>query len=281
MRWAAMAVFAAVMITAFVLLGRWQLHRLEWRRHNNEVVQQHESAPVVPFSEAFRTPIGDDDQWQRVEVRGRYDTAHDFQVRYRNVGERRGVEIVTPLRAEDGRTVLVDRGFSEVPSGQPIPDAIPPAPDGEVTVVGYVRRNERGNQRAVTPVDGRMRLISAPAVAEVVGYPLVDGYLSLQTSSVPQEGGLQPVGLPSLTEGPHLSYALQWFSFTLIAVVGLVVLIRGDVRERRERREETSRGQGRDPAEKPDKKEKPEKKEGRERRRPGALSARERRHVRR
>lgn len=236
-----MALFAATMITAFILLGRWQLHRLEWRRHTNEIVRQHESAPVVPFAQAFTGPITDDDQWQRVEVRGRYDTEHQFQVRYRNVGDSRGIEVVTPLKADDGRTVLIDRGFLDVPSGQPIPDAVPPAPAEDVTVVGYVRRNEQGNHNAITPADGRMRLINAPAIQGVLGYPVVDGYLSLQTSSVPQSGGLQPVGLPQLNEGPHLSYALQWFSFTLIAVIGLVVLIRGDVRDRRELRAQAAR----------------------------------------
>lgn len=228
-----MAVFAAVMITSFVLLGRWQLDRLEWRRHHNEVVVAHASAPVVEFTDAFTGPVEDDAQWQRIRVSGRYDADRQIQVRYRNQNDQRGVEVLTPLHATDGRTVLVDRGFLAQQPGQPPPEALPPPPDGEVTVVGFVRRNERGRANAVNPVDQRVRLINAPAVAATLPYPVVDGYLGLISSEPAQEGGLQPMVPPELTEGPHLSYAVQWFAFTLIAVVGLVVLIRGDLRDRR------------------------------------------------
>lgn len=232
-----MAVFAATMITAFILLGRWQLNRLEWRRQNNAVVVAHENAPVLGFAEAFRGPIGDGDQWQRVEVSGRYDTSRQFQIRYRNRGDARGVEVVTPLHADDGRTVLVDRGFLDQGAG-PVPDVLPPAPEGEVRVVGYVRRNERGRGNAINPVDDRARLINAPAIGATLPYPVVDGYLGLISSEPAQGGDLLGMAQPELTEGPHLSYAVQWFCFTLIAVVGLIVLIRGDLRERRAQRGE-------------------------------------------
>ena len=49
----------------------------------------------------------------------------------------------------------------------------------------------------------------------------------------PATDGLVPVDPPELTEGNHFSYALQWFSFAIIAGVGLVVLIRSDLRDRR------------------------------------------------
>ena len=50
-----------------------------------------------------------------------------------------------------------------------------------------------------------------------------------------------PVPLPPLDEGPHLSYAVQWFIFGSIAVIGYVVLA---MRERREWTHSTSAGLG-------------------------------------
>ena len=38
---------------------------------------------------------------------------------------------------------------------------------------------------------------------------------------------------PELTDGPHLDYALQWFAFATIAVVGYAVLLRREVRDER------------------------------------------------
>ena len=52
---------------------------------------------------------------------------------------------------------------------------------------------------------------------------------------VPAQSGLVPLELPELDDGPHLSYAIQWFCFTAIAVIGLFVLIRGDVKDRQKR----------------------------------------------
>jgi cytochrome oxidase assembly protein ShyY1 len=35
-----------------------------------------------------------------------------------------------------------------------------------------------------------------------------------------------PVPLPDLSEGPHLSYAIQWFCFAAVAVAGAAILVR-------------------------------------------------------
>lgn len=227
-----MAIFATVMITAFVLLGRWQLNRLDWRRHNNEVIATHEIAPVRNYADIFDHPITDEDAWQRVSVSGVYETGTQYQVRYRNFDDRRGIEVVTPLRLPDGHSILIDRGFIEVPTGQPIPDALPDPPQGEVSIVGYVRRNENGRDKATTPVNGQLRLINSIAIGTTLPEAsLLNGYISALTSDPPQTGELIPLTPPKLTEGPHLSYALQWFAFTAIAVIGLAVLIRADVRE--------------------------------------------------
>jgi len=57
-------------------------------------------------------------------------------------------------------------------------------------------------------------------------YRLVDAYLQLVTQQPPQSGELPvPPDAPVLTDGPHLSYAIQWFSFTAIAVIGFGVVL--------------------------------------------------------
>ena len=41
----------------------------------------------------------------------------------------------------------------------------------------------------------------------------------------------EPVPAPTLDEGPHLSYAVQWFIFTTVAVVGYPLILRRRARE--------------------------------------------------
>ena len=176
--------------------------------------------------------ITDADQWHRVEARGTFDSEHQFVIRYRRNAGAEGYEVVTPLRTSAG-VVLVDRGFVKATANQ-IPRVAPPPPSGEVTVVGHVRRNERGRHAAITPVDGQMRLINSDAIAPVLGSPLLNGYIGALDVTPPQSAEFTPVELPEISEGPHFWYAMQWFGFAALAAAGIVVFIRGDLRARRE-----------------------------------------------
>jgi len=239
LRWLALAVFAAVLATVFVNLGQWQLRRLEERRASNTATVAAEQTPVVPFTEYFSRPITEADQWHRVEVRGTFDADHQLVVRYRSNGDGSGYEVVTPLRADNGTTVLVDRGFVPLGPGQQIPTAAPAPPTGPVTAVGHVRRNEKGRSGAIVPSQGQVRLINAPAIAATLPYPVADGYVSLLSVDPAQPDGFEPVKPPELSDGPHFWYAVQWFMFTAIGVLGVVVFIRSDLRDRRQGRDRT------------------------------------------
>ncbi|HET9871768.1 MAG TPA: SURF1 family protein [Propionibacteriaceae bacterium] len=233
LRWAALLLFVAVLGTVFVNLGEWQLRRLEQRKEHNATQVTNEQRPVADAATVFTRPIGDADQWQRVQARGTFDPDHQFVIRYRNNGDARGYEVVTPLRTARG-WLLVDRGFVAVERGVEIPTTAPPPPSGEVTVVGHLRRSEQGRRGAVQPVAGQVRLINAAALQTALPYPVPDGYLGLLTVQPPQTGNLAPVLPPELSSGPHFWYAVQWFMFTGLAVLGIVVFIRGDLRARRE-----------------------------------------------
>jgi cytochrome oxidase assembly protein ShyY1 len=232
-------IFVAVLGIVFVNLGEWQLDRLAQRRERNATTIANEQKPIRPYEQVFTRPITDADQWQRVEARGTFDPDHQFVVRYRSNGDADGYEVVTPLRTATG-TVLVDRGFISRVRGAQIPSAAPVPPTGEVTVVGHVRRNERGRRAATTPVNNQMRLINSDAIAATLPYPVPSGYIGLLTVQPAQQGGFQPIQLPELSEGPHFWYAVQWFMFTAVGVAGIVVFIRGDLRARREDHEDAT-----------------------------------------
>jgi cytochrome oxidase assembly protein ShyY1 len=245
-RWTVLIVFVVLLGTAFVLLGRWQLARLDERRIHNEQTIANERAPVRPYTDVFTRPIVEADQWQRVEATGVFDAEHQFVVRFRSGtdpggNEAKGYEVVTPLRTEAG-WVLVDRGFIAVPNTQELPSVAPAPPTGRVRVVGHVRRNEEGGDGAIKPNNGQVRLINAPALATALPYPVADGYIGAITVDPPQQGDLSVVQLPELSEGPHFWYAVQWFMFTGIGITGIVVFIRGDLRERKTRDHAASPG---------------------------------------
>jgi cytochrome oxidase assembly protein ShyY1 len=240
LRWALLIVFVVVLGVAFVSLGNWQLDRLAQRKERNATTIANEQKPIQPYEQVFTTrQITDADQWQRVEARGTFDAEHQFVVRYRSNGGADGYEVVTPLRTGGG-AVLVDRGFIPLERSTRIPSVAPAPPTGEVTVVGHVRRNERGRRAATAPAGNQVRLINSDAIAATLPYEIESGYIGLLTVQPEQQGGFQPIQLPDLSEGPHFWYAVQWFMFTAIGVAGIVVFIRGDLRARREEREDAA-----------------------------------------
>jgi cytochrome oxidase assembly protein ShyY1 len=239
LRWVLLIAFVVVLGVAFVSLGNWQLDRLAQRKERNATTIANEQKPIQPYAQVFTHQITDADQWQRVEARGTFDAEHQFVVRYRSNGGADGYEVVTPLRTASG-AVLVDRGFIPLERGTQIPSVAPAPPTGEVTVVGHVRRNERGRRAATAPAGNQVRLINSDAIAATLPYEIESGYIGLLTVQPEQQGGFQPIQLPDLSEGPHFWYAVQWFMFTAIGVAGIVVFIRGDLRARREEREDAA-----------------------------------------
>lgn len=228
-RWLALGFLVIIVVPSFVLLSRWQLNRLEDRRHHNAVVETNSSATPVPV-ETVMVPgagsIGDDEDWRQVTATGRYDVAHQVLVRKRPLDGANGYWVVTPLVTASGAVLAVNRGWLEATEGATATVSdVPAAPPGEVTVVGRVRPSEEAPrpQPADLPA-GQVTDLDVALVA--AGAPVYPGYVDLVSSEPAQAAGLTPLPLPDLTEGPHLSYAMQWVLFAGVAVVGFVLLIR-------------------------------------------------------
>ncbi|WP_210115798.1 SURF1 family cytochrome oxidase biogenesis protein [Acidipropionibacterium timonense] len=231
-RWLALIGLTAVLAAVMIRLGEWQVHRLEGRRAANAIIRTNRSAAPVDWSTLFGGSITSAQQWRPVTATGTFDATKQIQVRYRSVGSTDGSEIVTVLHTTSGRDVLVDRGLLPRSASSGDDQTIPAPPSGTVTVTGYVRGDENGKPTAVVPVDGKARLINSAAIAKALDVSLPSGYIALTSVTPSQSGGLVPVPYPELDEGPHLSYAIQWFCFTVIAVAGVVILIRADLRDR-------------------------------------------------
>lgn len=234
LRWVGLAIFVAVVATTCVFLARWQLHRLDERRATNERIISAQEGQVLEFADVFTTTITDDNQWQRVRVTGTYLPEHTVVIRDRRQDNTSGVAVVTPLRTTSGEVLFVDRGYlGEVDRSLSGADA-PKPPSGEVTLIGLSRRNERGPDNATVPDDQhRARLIRSDTYGEAFGLAAVDGYLDVTESDPADDPRLVPTALPELSDGPHFWYAMQWFLFGGLAVIGLVWFVRSDIRARR------------------------------------------------
>lgn len=205
-------------------LGVWQVARLHQRRDLNAAIRAREALPPIDLA---GTPLTlDSVRWRRVRATGVYEYAHERVWAERTYQGAPGVALLTPLRLSDGRAVLVDRGW--VPS----PDAV--RVDAERWREGSGDSAEVAGLAVPPPSTG---------LRKDPGYPVLPFVIEDTIPPRPREGvaGSVPWRWPSpeLSDGPHLSYAIQWFSFAVIILGGSLILYRKRALARRSAGETT------------------------------------------
>lgn len=221
-RWLA---FHALCLTAVVLmvsLSMWQFRRLDERQDFNSLVRTRSVEAVVPVEELDLTDPGSV-SWRRVGLAGTYQTSGTVVILNRSQGGRAGVNVVTPLRLESGESILVVRGFLALDA--PVPEP----PSGPVRVVGTVRVAEvrRAGQptESLEATDEFFRL-DIERISAAIDLELLPVAVTLDISDPVDDGSLQPVAAPELSDGPHLSYAIQWLIFAVAVVIGWGLAVR-------------------------------------------------------
>lgn len=206
----------------FVRLGIWQLSRLREKRAFNAVLSaRFAAAPADITTLPADTALG---HYRRVTAGGTmlYDREVVYAGRSREGSP--GVDLLTPLKL-DGRdtVVMVNRGWAYSFDAASIDNARWREKDS-VRISGYAETFP-GKERSAAP--RRVHALDRAAVQAIVGLPVAP-YMIVQTSDSVMHADSVPVRLevPVPDEGPHKSYAIQWFSFALVAVVGGVALSR-------------------------------------------------------
>lgn len=221
-------VFALVCIR----LGFWQLGRLEERRTwNTHLEQRLIAAPITVTALPADSAAG---HYRRVSAHGRLDFDRQVALATRSFQGSPGVHLLTPLRLDDGTIVMVNRGWVYAPDAMTIDAAKWREREGDaVTVTGYAE-TWSGHQTVPVPESLRVvRALDSLAVARLVGAPILTYYIAQTSDSA--RGTERPVRLsePVLSDGSHRSYAIQWFSFALVAVIGGTLLVREELVRRR------------------------------------------------
>jgi surfeit locus 1 family protein len=228
-RHVALVVIAVVIAGVCVRLGFWQLDRLHGRRDINAMLAARGALPPVDLATADPARL----PYAHVTVAGTYDTTHEIVLSGRSYQDVAGNHVLTPLVLENGSAVLVDRGWVPLDTASPPVTGAAAAPTGPVTVAGLALPPDAISTNPTSPAPSVVVRIDLGRTD--LPYRLVPVYVLLQTQDPPQASGVPvPVPPPTLDEGPHLSYALQWFAFATIAVVGCVVLLRRDPGTERE-----------------------------------------------
>jgi len=234
-RWWWVTLIVLMLMLALARLGFWQLDRLQQRRASNLILAATlANTPLDLANDAIPQDVASLKDRQ-VQTTGEFDFEHQVMLKVQNWQGRAGAHLITPLVFEDGKTaVLVDRGW--IPEADNNLDGrskydIP----GLVTVNGFAALSQTlPEQTPIEPQEPQDQWyrVDIEAIQRQITYQLVPIYI-LQSPADNSQPPFRSEPDIDLSEGNHLSYAMQWFIFSVGLGVAYVIFVNRQMRERK------------------------------------------------
>jgi cytochrome oxidase assembly protein ShyY1 len=219
------------MATLFVGLGFWQLAR---NSHKHNLVAREKATYAKPAADISAIAAGTADD-TRAQARGSFDGSHEAVLRNQIHDGTVGIGILTPLRLADGTAVLVNRGFVRAASVNGV--TTDPPPTGTAVVHGLVHQSSplSASDTVDHLADGALAVprVDLAAIGRTLPYKLRPVWIEAQAIEPGPQGNA-----PALPEPPppdpvnHMQYALEWFAFALIPIIGWPIALRRLARQR-------------------------------------------------
>ncbi len=232
----AFVIFAIVVAAGCVRLGFWQLNRLAERRAANAKLASRLSMPATPALEAMRDTAAA--AYRRVTLTGTFDFDNEVSLASRTREGSPGANIITPLRVPGTDTaVLINRGWVYAADAMSVDFARWREPN-DAAVTGYLLEIARGGRGTVSARSSPrvVRRLEYDSLTKRLPYPIAPFILvatanrSSESPAASRDSTPARLPPPLLDEGPHLGYAIQWFAFAVIGLVGAGVVVRADRR---------------------------------------------------
>jgi len=213
-----LALVTLASIALFVTAGNWQRGRLAQKLALAEQLERaRATAPVA-------LPRGVEDwgawRFRNVEVTGRFDAAAQMLLDNRVEAGRVGYHVLTPLVLDDGRAVLVNRGFapggakrSELPSALPPPGAV--SLQGRIVIPGTAYL-EFGQPAEVRPEERHVwQVLDLSRMGKAIGRPLLP--VMIEQTSASDDALTRRWPAPDVGSEKHRIYMVQWYLFAALA----------------------------------------------------------------
>ena len=204
-------------------LSLWQMERREWKLGILERIAHNQAAAPIALDELLKgDPLAH--EYGRVKIEGAFLHDKEFHLAARSMNNTVGMQIVTPLRTDEGRIVLFDRGWVPSEKKDPATRAAGQIP-GKVELTGVVRRAQVKPYFVPdnAPDKNVWFTVDVPTMRRMAGGrpdPGLDAFF-LEADATPNPGGL-PIGGQTHLDIPndHLQYAITWFGIAL-ALIGV------------------------------------------------------------
>ncbi|HEV8502763.1 MAG TPA: SURF1 family protein [Casimicrobiaceae bacterium] len=208
-----LATFALVAL--FAAAAVWQHARMQ----SKEAL----AARLAAASRVAAVALPHPDDWagwryRRVALAGRYDAPRQILIDNRIDAGRVGFHVVTPFLLDDGRAVLVDRGFIAAGASRAQLPAVP-VPAGQRVVRGRIELPGRYVELDhATPSGNLWQNLDPARFAAVTGIDVLPIVVEQDAADAPGDGLARDWPPPDLGAERNYSYMLQWIAFALVAL---------------------------------------------------------------
>jgi cytochrome oxidase assembly protein ShyY1 len=214
-----MTLLTLILLTLFVILGRWQWHRGEGKQ---AVWAEYERNP--PATVLGRESFDAIARFDRIQIHGEFESQRQFLLDNRSHGGEAGYEVLTPFHLADGRRVLVNRGW--VPfSGyrDRLPDISMNA-DAPLLITGRIDELPSGGLAS-----GHAAPEANSPWPKVTSFPTHEELQAALGARLERRSVLLDPGVaggyvrewspPGMPPSRHFSYAIQWWGFAVVLLV--------------------------------------------------------------
>lgn len=230
-RWLGILAMTVAFALACIALGQWQFARRdEAQRAIAVLTENYDREPKAVTDVLSDVTSADPSQkWSPVTLSGRYLTDRVVYVRTRISTAGIGFEQLVPFLDDSGNVLVINRGWvaADESNAEPVqPPAIPKVP---LVVTARLMPSEQTIPGRDAPI-GQIATIHVPTIAGRLNNPTYEGWYARVSREEPATVTGLPWDRPVLDEGPHLSYALQWYVFALMGFVGYGWALRKEAR---------------------------------------------------
>jgi cytochrome oxidase assembly protein ShyY1 len=221
-RWIVWLLVASLFAVACVFLSQWQFSRRAEAVAKIDLIAANFDKPAVAIAELTDLSYFDlANEWRPVALEGKFLSDKAVLVRNRPYNGNAGFLQVVPFQLSTGEIVAVETGWLPTGSQNDEPDVIPLPSSERVEIIARIRPAEPTLDRDAP--QGQIATINIESLISKVqlSEPIYKSFYvrlaeSYNTSDLPKVQAK-----PQLTEGNHLSYALQWILFALMAFSAL------------------------------------------------------------
>ena len=221
-RWIALTAFLLIMIYLFIRLSDWQFDRYNTRIQNNEITTTALNSEPIKLTDLSQ--VSELKDWQKVSLMGEFMDSDAKLLRRQYLESSLGFWVITPLKLDNDKVILVNRGWIPIAESSTSQQEIPSSPQGDVTIIGYVQTLKDTRSE---PEDLPLNQINHLNSTNFSTQPLSTSYLQLAFMT-PMDNQVAIIPLPELSNGPHFSYAIQWILFALMLPIGWYVLLKNE-----------------------------------------------------